>query len=68
MMTNHHTDAVIFGLVTSIMFLDKMWHEARRQEKVIRSVMVDHQRRQERRKDFFDSVVRVFTNYSLKMV
>uniref|UniRef100_A0A914VGF1 Suppressor of white apricot N-terminal domain-containing protein n=1 Tax=Plectus sambesii TaxID=2011161 RepID=A0A914VGF1_9BILA len=35
-----------------------MWHEARKQEKAIRSAMVDHQRRAERRKDFFDSVRR----------
>ena len=35
-----------------------MWHEARKQEKVIRGMMVDYQRRAERRRDFYEKVVR----------
>ena len=35
---------------------EKMWHEARRQEKDIRHRMVDSRRRAERRKKFYDSV------------
>ncbi|XP_026478182.1 CLK4-associating serine/arginine rich protein-like isoform X2 [Ctenocephalides felis] len=33
-----------------------MWHEARRQEKKIRGMLVDYQRRAERRRDFFETI------------
>lgn len=38
-----------------------MWHEARKQEKKIREVMVDFQRRAERRREHYDKLVRVTT-------
>lgn len=34
-----------------------MWHEARKHEKKIRGIMVDHKRRAERRKMFYDKIV-----------
>ena len=34
-----------------------MWQEARKQEKVIRGIMVDYRRRAERRKGFYDKIV-----------
>ncbi|KRX89006.1 CLK4-associating serine/arginine rich protein, partial [Trichinella pseudospiralis] len=38
-------------------FLDrKMWFEARRQEKKIRSIMVDHKKRADRRRSFYDKI------------
>ncbi|CAK1543078.1 unnamed protein product [Leptosia nina] len=33
-----------------------MWHEARRQEKLIRGLIVDYRRRAERRKDFYEKI------------
>lgn len=33
-----------------------MWHEARKQEKVIRSQMVDNVKRHERRRNFYESI------------
>ena len=35
----------------------KMWHEARKQEKKIREVMVDFQKRAERRREHFEKTV-----------
>ena len=35
----------------------KMWHEARRQEKKVREVMVNLQRRAERRKEHYEKLV-----------
>lgn len=37
-----------------------MWHEARRQEKLIRSQMIDSVKRNERRKLFYENVVCYF--------
>lgn len=34
-----------------------MWHEARKQEKKIRCMLVDYQRRAQRRKDYYDKIV-----------
>ena len=34
-----------------------MWHEARRQEKKIRGIMVDIRRRAERRKEYYEKIV-----------
>lgn len=48
-----------------------MWHEARKQEKKIRGLLVDYQRRAQRRKDYYEKIVsikREFTtgvNYTL---
>ncbi|XP_047997754.1 CLK4-associating serine/arginine rich protein isoform X2 [Leguminivora glycinivorella] len=33
-----------------------MWHEARKQEKMIRGMIVDYRRRAERRKDFYEKI------------
>lgn len=35
----------------------RMWHEARRQEKKIRGMMVDYRKRAERRRDFYEKFV-----------
>ncbi len=34
-----------------------MWVEARKQEKKLRGVMVDHKRRAERRKEYYQQIV-----------
>lgn len=36
----------------------KMWHEARKQEKKIRGLMVDYKKRAERRREFYEKIVR----------
>lgn len=36
-----------------------MWHEARKQEKKIRGMLVDYRRRAERRRDYYEKIVRV---------
>lgn len=38
----------------------KMWHEARRQERKIRGMLVDYRRRAERRRDFYEKIVKFF--------
>jgi hypothetical protein len=38
-----------------------MWHEARKQEKKIRCIMIDHKRRAERRKVFYEKIVIIFS-------
>ncbi|KPM10259.1 Alternative splicing regulator-like protein [Sarcoptes scabiei] len=40
-----------------------MWHEARRQEKKIRGIMIDHRKRAERRKEFYESIRRDPASY-----
>lgn len=42
-----------------------MWHEARKQEKKIRGLLVDYQRRAQRRKDYYEKIVS--SNYHLKI-
>lgn len=37
-----------------------MWHEARKQEKKIRGLLVDYQRRAQRRKDYYEKIVSLF--------
>ena len=37
-----------------------MWHEARKQEKKIRGMLVDYKKRAERRKDYYDKIVSDF--------
>lgn len=34
-----------------------MWHEARKQEKKIRGMLVDYRRRAERRRDYYEKIV-----------
>lgn len=34
-----------------------MWHEARKQEKKIRGMLVDYRKRAERRQDFYEKIV-----------
>lgn len=34
-----------------------MWHEARRQERKIRGMLVDYRKRAERRRDFYEKIV-----------
>lgn len=35
-----------------------MWHEARKQERKIKVLLVDYRRRAERRQDFYERIVR----------
>lgn len=37
-----------------------MWHEARRQERKIRGMLVDYRKRAERRRDFYEKIVSLF--------
>ncbi|GFT05561.1 hypothetical protein NPIL_394872, partial [Nephila pilipes] len=39
-----------------ILILYKMWHEARKQEKKIRGMMVDYKRRAERRREYYEKI------------
>lgn len=39
-----------------------MWHEARKQERKIRGIMVDYKKRAERRRDFYEKIVS-FSSY-----
>jgi hypothetical protein len=34
-----------------------MWHEARKQEKKIRGMLVDYRKRADRRKEFYEKIV-----------
>ena len=34
-----------------------MWHEARKQEKKLRGMMVDHKKRAERRREYYEHIV-----------
>lgn len=36
-----------------------MWHEARKQEKKIRGMLVDYRKRADRRKEFYEKIVSV---------
>lgn len=36
-----------------------MWHEARKQERKIRGMLVDYRKRAERRQDFYERIVSV---------
>lgn len=38
----------------------RMWHEARKQEKKIRGMLVDYRRRAERRRDYYEKIVSFF--------
>ena len=49
-----HTHKSTFTKIAS-----KMWHEARKQEKKIREVMVDFQRRAERRREHYERTVSI---------
>lgn len=40
-----------------------MWHEARKQERMIRGLIVDYRRRAERRKDFYEKIVSISFNF-----
>lgn len=37
----------------------RMWHEARKQEKKIRGMLVDYRRRAERRRDYYEKIVSI---------
>lgn len=37
-----------------------MWHEARKQERRIRGLIVDYRRRAERRQDFYEKIASTF--------
>lgn len=43
-----------------------MWHEARRQERKIRGMLVDYRRRAERRRDFYEKIVCFFNRNLIK--
>lgn len=38
-----------------------MWHEARKQERKIRGMLVDYRKRAERRQDFYERIVSTVT-------
>lgn len=42
---------------------EKMWHEARKQEKKLHGMMVDYRRRAERRREFYESIRRDPASY-----
>jgi hypothetical protein len=40
-----------------------MWHEARKQERKIRGIMVDYKKRAERRRDFYEKIVSYYLTF-----
>lgn len=46
----------------------RMWFEARKQEKLIRGMMVDYKRRAERRKGFYDKIVNKIVKWECAIV
>ena len=46
----------------------KMWQEARKQEKKLRGMMVDHKKRAERRREYYEHIVRIALNTSVQMI
>jgi len=65
----HTTQIIILVFFSSLEFYllkrGIMWHEARKQEKKIRGLLVDYQRRAQRRKDYYEKIVSdfCFTNH-----
>lgn len=45
-----------------------MWHEARRQERKIRGLMVDYKKRAERRREFYEKIVGFMQIVSLSVM
>lgn len=45
-----------------------MWQEARKQEKLIRGMMVDYKRRAERRKGFYDKIVKLVDKIKMTLI
>lgn len=45
-----------------------MWHEARRQERKIRGLMVDYKKRAERRREFYEKIVGFMQTVSLSVM
>lgn len=45
-----------------------MWHEARKQERKIRGMLVDYRRRAERRRDFYEKIVSFYIVLTLSSV
>lgn len=47
-----------------------MWHEARKQERKIRGMLVDYRKRAERRQDFYEKIVsenyKIIINFSFQ--
>jgi len=52
---------VFIVIIMCLVQVDKntviMWHEARRQERKIRVMMVDYQKRADRRRQFYEQIV-----------
>lgn len=44
-----------------------MWHEARKQEKKIRGMIVDYHRRAERRRDYYEKIVCIYYRNGLNI-
>jgi arginine/serine-rich splicing factor 16 len=42
-----------------------MWHEARKQERKIRVMMVDYQKRADRRRQYYEQIVSQFCYFSV---
>lgn len=50
-------NTILFGHLTETFAFKMMWHEARKQEKKIRGMIVDYHRRAERRRDYYEKIV-----------
>ena len=46
----------------------KMWQEARKQEKKLRGMMVDHKKRAERRREYYEHIVRIIQSHRFKKI
>ena len=45
-----------------------MWAEARKQEKKIRGIMVDHKKRAERRREYYEKIVSKLFFYTFSVI
>jgi 3-methyladenine DNA glycosylase/8-oxoguanine DNA glycosylase len=46
----------------------RMWHEARKQEKKIRGMLVDYRRRAERRRDYYEKIVSFVLHQNCELI
>ena len=53
----------IFNWIDEPSNTTKMWHEARKQERKIRGIMVDYKKRAERRREFYEKIVSPVSQY-----
>ena len=46
-------------VLMKLWLISRMWHESRRQEKIVKGMIIDYQKRAERRKDHYEKMVNI---------